>query len=198
MKKILLLAFVLFTVVSLRTTALEHSSLTKAIQSTVVVQTDKGDYGAGFFVKPRLVLTNSHVVLTPGVQTITITLNNESECQGKLGYRDEGLDLALVSVDCAGEPLKPATTAQLGDTAYAIGHPQMIPFVVTRGIVSRYIDKWVFSDVTISVGSSGGPLVDDQGNVLGVITKLHQETRLALAIQTSSIRQFLIRAGVVW
>jgi S1-C subfamily serine protease len=86
-------------------------------------------------------------------------------------------DVALIKVaetNLPALPLRLKTSPNVGDEVYAIGTPRLeyLDVTVTRGIVSAYRDegglKYIQSDVQIHPGNSGGPLIDKEGNVVGI------------------------------
>ena len=87
---------------------------------------------------------------------------------------DATIDLALVAVDSpALYPLgtiRPFGEIRKGERVVAIGHPLGIDFTITEGIISNKIERLILTSTPINHGNSGGPLVDQTGQVVGVNT----------------------------
>lgn len=150
----------------------------RAFGSVVVITTSKGS-GSGFFITDTgVIATNAHVV--EGESVATVSLSNGKPLQSTSIYVDSNRDLALVKV--AGSsfnplPLNVALPAP-GTEVVAIGSPGIstltLTNTVTRGVVGG-IRKgehgtWIQTDTAINPGNSGGPLLDMQGEVVGVNT----------------------------
>lgn len=156
-------------------------SLEDIIQSIKVsilkVQSDKGN-GTGFVVSEQgHILTCAHVLVGDRFQVISEHGDRRSvEILGK----DETCDLAILYADALSEPpltfADPATIAE-GQTVYALGHPLGLDFTLSRGIISnrRRVRSGVSllqTDVSLNPGNSGGPLVNEQGEVIGVANQI--------------------------
>jgi S1-C subfamily serine protease len=160
--------------------------------------------GSGFWVTPRIILTNAHVV--EDCNAIVIGGNG----QGEIRHADKFRDLALVKVSgLKGTPafFRSTSSVSQGESVVAAGFPLSGLLAedlnVTQGIVSalagmRGDRRFIQITAPIQPGNSGGPLYDDQGAVIGVVTaKLNA---LKLAEQTGDIAQninFAIQIGVV-
>jgi S1-C subfamily serine protease len=132
-------------------------------------------HASAFFVTPTLLLTNHHVAGNRA--QVRIRLSDGSEAIGRLLRSDAARDIALVEIDtplAAALPLRTSLPAR-AEVVYAVGSPDDtgLAGTITRGIVSqirtdeRGLD-WIQADVTIHPGSSGGPLLDANGNVIGI------------------------------
>ena len=142
--------------------------------SAVVTVFSGKSHGSGFVVSDNLVLTNHHVV--GSANSIIIKFNNGMKVVGKVVASDSRRDVALIKVD-ADLPFHFKLAKELpsvGSEVYAIGSPltDSLDATISRGIVSGFREnsgfKLIQSDVTINRGSSGGPLVDKSGSVVGV------------------------------
>lgn len=148
--------------------------------SIVIVSTRKGT-GTGFYVGTSFILTNEHVVEKS--PTVQVTNRKNQSFTAVVLAKDKSKDLALLVVtEMPGEALTLSNERpNTGEEVRAYGHPSGYEFSVTRGIVSAFRNvelpgsvtgakaKYVQSDVAISPGNSGGPLIQD-GKVVGVIT----------------------------
>jgi len=142
--------------------------------SVVAVLTGDG-WGSGFLVSnDGYLLTNRHVV--GAATTVRIRWSDGFETTGDVVRSDKRRDVALVKTDPRGRRplvLRRAMPA-VGEAVFAIGTPldEKLQSTVTKGIVSanRILDGFAFiqSDVTVDHGNSGGPLLDDKGQVIGI------------------------------
>ena len=147
-------------------------------------QKERGQ-GSGVVIdNSGLVLTNAHVV--ERVDNVMITFNNGYQADGKVIGTDQVTDLALVKVkEISGlesAKLGDSEDIQVGDWAIALGTPYGLESTVTLGIVSslhRDINSLGFSDkrldliqtdAAINPGNSGGPLINSNGEVIGINT----------------------------
>ena len=150
----------------------------------VVLLTIGGSTCSGTFVAPGgLVLTAYHCVAT-GVPVRVETRGGE-QGRGRMVAADEGHDLALVEVPSLG-PAAPVLALRVGDPAlgedlWALGHPfagaasgpleGTLRWSVTAGVVSAVGATFLQTDAALNPGNSGGPLVDTEGRVLGVVSR---------------------------
>jgi S1-C subfamily serine protease len=150
----------------------EASTDLRRAVATVVVE---GGHGSGFFVGGAgHLITNAHVV--EGLHFVTVRLVTGRELVGEVLRRDPERDVALVRVEEAvpGLPVR-GPEPNVGEEVYAVGAPleKALHTTVSRGIVSAYRtdpkgQRLIQGDVNVLPGNSGGPLVDDRGNVVGL------------------------------
>jgi serine protease Do len=152
--------------------------------------------GSGFFIEPNLILTNEHVI-HKGSSKVNFEMYDGSKCYGTVGYREEGLDLALIKSVCTsaislGFSLKP----KVGQTVIAVGNPGDYPFTVTKGILSSVRNFGLLQyDARINYGSSGGVLANLDGAVLGVINGISKsDPAFGFAIKSENVIKFLERS----
>ena len=141
-----------------------------------VVTLDTGlGHGSGFFISPRLVLTNHHVV--EGRSIVRVTLVTGRNILGEVIRKHPERDVALVQVEEGGyRPLAIRTTPlKITEDVYAVGTPGVKERAgtVSKGIVSKFQRNEngledIQADVDVHGGSSGGVLLDGRGNVVGV------------------------------
>tara|TARA_B100000131_G_scaffold316882_1_gene357779 strand:+ start:375 stop:1505 length:1131 start_codon:yes stop_codon:yes gene_type:complete len=141
--------------------------------------------GSGVIIdNDGLVLTNAHVV--ERVDSVSITLADGTNCEGTVLGTDAVTDLALVRIvnenNPSYAPLGDSEALEVGDWAIALGTPYGLEKTVTLGIISslhRDINSLGFSDkrldliqtdAAINPGNSGGPLVNSNGQVIGINT----------------------------
>jgi S1-C subfamily serine protease len=144
----------------------------------VVLVLSGGGHGSGFLVSSDgYLMTAEHVVGSD--KYVKIRWSDGLEGVGEVIRTDKRRDVALIKTDPRGrQPLAlRRESPQPGDTVFAIGAPidPKLQNTVTRGVVSanRIMDGFSFiqSDVTVDPGNSGGPLLDEQGRVLGFTDK---------------------------
>jgi S1-C subfamily serine protease len=158
--------------------------------------------GSGFILSSdgRL-LTNAHVV--EGATTVKVTLKNGQTHEGKVLGIDKMTDVAVVKIAAENLPtvsLGRAETLQPGEWAIAIGNPLGLDNTVTVGIISALgrtssevgvPDKrvrFIQTDAAINPGNSGGPLLNAQGEVVGVNTAIRANAQglgFAIPIETA-------------
>jgi serine protease Do len=142
--------------------------------------------GSGVIIKSDgYILTNRHVV--GDADEIKVTLSDKTAYDGKVVGRDAITDLALVKINAKNLPVaKVGTSKNLrpGDWAIAIGSPLGFDHSVTLGIISaldRSVDevsqqiKLIQTDAAINPGNSGGPLLNIDGEVVGIITAISRQ-----------------------
>ena len=148
--------------------------ISDAVGSVVLVLSGEG-HGSGFLVSSDgYLLTAQHVVGSD--KYVKIRWSDGLEGVGEVIRTDKRRDVALIKTDPRGrQPLALHRVApQPGETVFAIGAPLDVKFqsTVTRGVASanRIMDGFSFiqSDVTISPCNSGGPLLDEKGEVIGI------------------------------
>ncbi len=149
--------------------------------------------GSGFLISnDGYIMTNNHMV--DGATRVRVTLLDHRIFTAKVIGHDPSTDVALIKIDGKNFPtvrLGNDTTVQVGDPVIAIGNPLGLDFTVTSGIISakgradqlanlfnaKYaVVDFLQTDAVINPGNSGGPLVDMQGNVIGVNTAIASPT----------------------
>lgn len=148
--------------------------------------------GSGFVVHPDgLILTNKHVVFDPEAEYTVIT-SDEREHKGKVISRDPMNDVAVLKIDAKGLPtvrLGNSNKIELGQTVVAIGNALgLFTNTVSKGIISglgrkisasmgqggqvESLRNVIQTDVAINQGNSGGPLINLDGEVIGINTAI--------------------------
>jgi serine protease Do len=139
--------------------------------------------GTGFIIdKNGYIITNNHVV--EDADKIKVKLKDERELDAKVIGRDPQTDLALIKIDAKGDlpvaNLGRSADLKVGEWVVAVGSPFGLEQTVTAGIVSakgRVIgsgpyDDFIQTDASINPGNSGGPLVNLNGEVVGINTAI--------------------------
>jgi S1-C subfamily serine protease len=170
--------------------------------------------GSGVIVAPDgYTLTNNHVVQDAG--RLEATLTDGRTLEAVLIGEDASTDLALIRLSAADLPaavLGRSATLRVGQLVVAIGNPLGFQSTVSAGVVSalgrslrsrtgRLIENVIQTDVALNPGSSGGPLVDSSGRVVGIntaIIALAQGLSFAIPIDTATwvISELLVHGRV--
>ncbi len=147
----------------------------------------QNESGSGFLIdRNGSILTNNHVVSgrAPEVQ---VTLSDRSKYKATIVYRDPRNDLALIKITPKGNLkhllLGDSERLQVGQKVLAIGNPFGLEGTLTTGIISslnrdirdensNILEGLVQTDAAINPGNSGGPLLDSNGNVIGINTAI--------------------------
>ncbi|MFV5312021.1 Do family serine endopeptidase [Acinetobacter schindleri] len=147
---------------------------------------EKTGYGSAFFIsKDGYLLTNHHVI--ENASKVTITLNDRREIDATVVGSDERTDVALLKVNGAGFPeLRTGDVGRLrvGEPVLAIGSPFGFDYSASAGIVSAKMRNmmgetavpFIQTDVALNPGNSGGPLFNQQGEVVGVNSRIFSGT----------------------
>lgn len=143
--------------------------------------------GTGIIVSQNgYILTNEHVS-GKKYGTCYVTLENGKNYTANVLWSDQDLDLSIIKIDALGlnyAKLGDSDKIKVGEKVYAIGNPLGFEFerTVTSGIISAkdrtikieeddnnvYMEDLIQTDATINPGNSGGPLIDIEGNVIGI------------------------------
>jgi S1-C subfamily serine protease len=153
------------------------------------VQEVKG-LGSGFLINADgQILTNYHVI--SGSSDVEVTMPpDQSRYKARVLMRDQAHDLALIQIDPKKKlpsflRLGDSDSLQVGQKVLAIGNPFGLAGTLTTGIVSSLhrkiqseersgdLEDMIQTDASINSGNSGGPLLDSQGNVIGINTAIY-------------------------
>jgi serine protease Do len=140
--------------------------------------------GSGFIVsKDGYILTNNHVV--GEADRVTVVLNDGREFKAKLVGTDPRSDVAVIKIDSAGDlpvlPLGDSDALEVGEWVMAIGSPFGLTHTITVGVVSAKgrsrlgiadYEDFIQTDAAINPGNSGGPLINLNGEAIGIDTAI--------------------------
>ena len=148
----------------------------------------KSGFGTGFFVRQNgYIVTNYHII--ESMENVSVTLYSGDELEAEVVWYSTADDLAILKVDGKGYPtlkIGDSDGVKIGDTAIAIGNPggNICPWTTTMGIVSAVnrevtvegsraiVDLTMMqTDAQVNPGNSGGPLCNDRGEVIGIVTR---------------------------
>lgn len=175
-------------------------------------------FGSGCIVGEGLVLTNYHV-LEDAVSAKIQPKGDDNERLGKeqqvVGYRavDIKNDLVLLKVEGMSPNLHTfsvpdSDSLEQHDQVFCMGHPDGLKFSTSPGFVSGLLKtsdmpeqlqavllsadtEWIQTDAVISGGSSGGPLLNERGELVGINTLVLPDSRIAFAVSSSHVRELL-------
>ena len=149
--------------------------------------------GSGFIIeRDGTILTNNHVI--ENAQKIVVRLYDDRQFAAKVVGSDEKTDLAVIRIDVKGDlpvaPMGDSDRLKVGEWIVAMGSPFGLQNTVTAGIVSaksRQIgagpyDDFIQTDASINPGNSGGPLINMQGEVVGINTAIFSRTGANIGI----------------
>lgn len=172
---------------------------------------EKWGMGTGIIVtRNGYVLTNQHLAQNVGAKLV-VTLNDGKETQGKVVWNEPNIDLAIIKID--EKNLKAATlgnsaNSYVGDDVIAIGNPLGVEFqgTTTKGIISGINRAFTFkenneevfmsgliqTDASINPGNSGGPLINTDGEVIGINTvKLSDAEGIGFAVPINIVKPII-------
>lgn len=173
------------------------------VVSIMATTAQGGDSGTGIVLNEEgLILTNDHVISEGTSLTVSPgKLSNLTRTATVVGA-DPNQDLALIKVDPSGLGLKAlklvsSSSVEVGDPVYAIGNPYGLNETLTRGIVSALgreiqapdgtpIKDAIQTDAALNPGNSGGPLLNEQGDVIGVNSQIASDAASSEGSQPGS------------
>jgi len=189
----------------------------KCVNSTVLIIVPEIGSGAGFLInkQEKLILTNYHV--TSGLKELFVAFYDKNEQDpSKLKYYsaeviryNAKLDIALLKAsfipsNIQSLPLTNMTSYSVGEEVHTIGHPMSLTWTYSRGQITAIRSNFQFGDeekanvvqidASISPGNSGGPLIDNSGNVIGMVTfsaNSEYAQNLNFAVSSTEISKFL-------
>jgi serine protease Do len=156
------------------------NSVYDRVNPAVVMIRGNTNLGSGFIITgDGYMITNAHVVEgQPAVVTVMMADGQEFPAD-VVGFGQDGLDLALLKINRQGKKFPTVAfgttkTNRVGNTVYAIGTPldEKNSNSFTRGMIGaiRNDGQWIQHDAAINSGNSGGPLLNERGEVIGVNT----------------------------
>lgn len=173
-------------------------------------------FGSGFVIGPNLIATNHHVVEEAMRAEVRYRDGTTAKVEGCVAM-DEGRDLAILKVESIPSGIRPLKSRRdantpLGMSVVAIGHPQGFSHTISQGNVNalRRTDElpmtvrkdldanenttWIQTDAVISNGSSGGPILDLDGDVIGIATWIIPGEQLGFAVHVSHLVELMAQS----
>jgi S1-C subfamily serine protease len=200
-------------VVNITTTTLEYDFFLRPVPM-------ESGTGSGAIIDAQgHIVTNFHVVRN--AQQLEVTLPDKTKHNAKVVGADPNNDLAVIQIDARGErfipiPLGTSKGLQVGQKVLAIGNPYGLERTLTTGIISslgrsiqaengRVIEDIIQTDAAINPGNSGGPLLNSQGEIIGINTAIYSPSNsgsigIGFAIPVDTVKRItrdLITLGYV-
>lgn len=173
------------------------------IYESVFVVYSGNSLGSGFAIGKNCVITNAHVIENPR-DIVIKTYSGKEYTANLLGINSEQ-DIAVLGVTEVEFEYLTVTSSyniKTGDDIYAIGAPKSMAYTLTKGVVSaknREIggNEYIQIDAAINEGNSGGPLLNDSGQVVGINTlKMTDSEGIGLAIPMEVVKKYLNSLGI--
>lgn len=172
------------------------------------IATETEGVGTGIIVDSNgYILTNSHVISDGEAKSVSVMFNDGSTEDGEILWYDAQLDLAIVKVNKTGltpAELGDSDNVTIGDISIAIGNPYGLDLqgTVTQGIISGLnrtittenatMTGLIQTDASINSGNSGGPLLNESGQVIGINTaKTSEGESLGFSIPINSAKAII-------
>lgn len=164
-----------------------NNSINKVYDATVFIKTLNGNYGTGFIYKKDnkygYILTNEHIITSD----VEITNSKDETTKAEVLGKNEYLDIAVLRIDKKYVNqvaiINNSKNALIGDSVFTIGSPLGYRGTVTQGIISgkdrlvkidtkddELLMKVIQTDAAINEGNSGGPLLNINGEVIGIVS----------------------------
>ena len=158
--------------------------------------------GSGFVIEADgQILTNYHVIQS--AERIMVKFSDGRSLHARVLGIDPDTDIALIKVDAKNLPIAPmgdSETLRVGEWVCAIGNPLAYEHTVTVGVVSYLgrklfdssLDNYIQTDAAINFGNSGGPLINGQGEVVGINSAISQRaSNIGFAVPINEARSIL-------
>lgn len=155
-------------------------------EAAVALLTGRIALGTGFLIQPNVLVTNRHVITTELIESLQVHFPSAPEKQrgpyaARLLYEDKSRDLAILRVDVPIKPLPLAVNYKFrrGQEIIVIGNPgvrggPILQNAISKGVMSTETklneEPFYQLGIAINAGNSGGPVIDLQGRVVGVVT----------------------------
>ena len=205
---VVLLLFCVINTASAQTVLPAEDIAEKALAATMYLEMKDINgkvlgFGSGFFVKPNLIATNYHVIEGAARGTAKLVGKYTTYNIEGVTATDKTNDLALLKVTAYGIkplPLGDSDTIRIGATVYVAGNPKGLEGTFSDGIISSRRDKdtkeRLQMTAPISPGSSGGPVLNRKGEVIGVaFMTLEDGQNLNFAIPSKYLKTLLIHSS---
>lgn len=179
------------------------TTLNPEVSAAIVTLQGVGGKGTGSIIKASgIVLTSEHIIRNAQQEQVSIFTHSGVSYPGKVIAVDEAKDLALIQIlshqTFSTLPLAEASAIENGETVYALDDPFASLANFTRGKLQK-IEGAVrlYTDILLSPGDSGGPLLNAQGEIIGINRAIvqfqnsNESTTFGLATHISTIREFL-------
>lgn len=179
------------------------SFLPSEISAAIVTLQGAGGKGTGTIIDPNgMVLTSEHIITEAQGGQVSILTQDGHQYPGKVVATDSDRDLALIQIlshqTFPTIPLANGDKLRTGTIVYALDDPFRSLENFTVGKLKKITESTnLYTDILLSPGDSGGPLLNDQGEIIGVnraiirFQSTDQQTTWGLAVHIHSVHQFL-------
>ena len=178
-------ALFLFSITTVASALTTEQLAKKALAATVYLEMKNSTgttlgFGSGFFVKPNQIATNFHVIEGAAQGTAKLVGKYARYQIEGIVATDKANDLAVLKVTADGVtplPLGDSDTVNIGAKVYVAGNPKGLEGTFSDGLISRrerYPKKRLQMTAPISPGSSGGPVLNSKGEVIGISVSVHR------------------------
>ncbi|HHP7233443.1 MAG TPA: Do family serine endopeptidase [Desulfobacterales bacterium] len=167
---------------------------------------ERSTLGSGVIIDGRrgLIITNAHVVAKAGI--IKVTLQDKREFEAEIVGADPDFDLAVLRIDARSDlpsvDMGSSNDLMIGETVIAIGNPFGFSHTVTTGVISaldrsirtedRIYHSFIQIDASINPGNSGGPLLNVNGELIGINTAIYAKAQgIGFAIPISKAQKII-------
>lgn len=173
------------------------------IYNSVFVVYSDNFLGSGFTIGENCIITNAHVINNR--KNIEIAAYTGEKYNADIVVIDYDLDIAVLQVKDVEFPyikIADYNNTEIGEDVYAIGAPNSMAYTLTKGVLSAKERKigaysYIQIDAAINSGNSGGPLLNDNGEVIGVNTlKISDSEGIGLSIPMTAVCEFLKENGI--
>jgi serine protease Do len=171
----------------------------EALYDAVYVVYSGDSLGSGFAIDKDHIVTNAHVVKDAD-QVIVKNYSGDIISAFVVLFNDE-MDIAVLSADASfpsALTIGSGSETEIGDDVYAIGAPSDLEYTLTKGIISRNDRtiggrEYIQANIALNSGNSGGPLLNDKGEVIGVNTmKMTDSEGIGFAIPISNVTDYML------
>ncbi|MFZ1970605.1 MAG: trypsin-like peptidase domain-containing protein [Candidatus Nanoarchaeia archaeon] len=183
----------------------DFSGIIQSVDPSVVTILTLVGQGTGFIINPDgYIVTNAHVLsdddnkITSKIQVVT---SNKQTINAQLVGYNEIFDIALLKIpgNYSALTLGNSSNVQVGDKVIAIGDPLGLQFSVSEGIISGInrpgsngLNIYLQTDASLNPGNSGGPLINQDGQVIGINNfKIDNGENLGFALESNYIKQVI-------
>ncbi|HEY3496854.1 MAG TPA: S1C family serine protease, partial [Polyangiaceae bacterium] len=178
--------------------------------SVVLIETESGAGSGFFFHSQRHVATALHVV--DDAETILVRAVDGRRTEATVVAYSRDHDVALLELETPMENarlLPPHLgSVEIGEAVAVIGHPfsgldrqlpelrGLLNWSLTQGVVSAVASSWLQTDAAINPGNSGGPVLNREGEVIGVVSaKLNEAQGIGLIVRIARVQELVARIG---
>lgn len=177
------------------------------IHQSIFKVNHSGGSGSCFYLKSLdLFVTNYHVI--DGFHTVAILDNDRNPYRARVVVANPGLDIALLAAEGDFSSLPDISLAQddamaIGRKVYVAGYPYGMPFTITEGAVSSpkqlmQGQYYLQTDAAVNPGNSGGPMLNDKNEVVGVtVSKFSEADNMGFGIRVETLRKMIDSLGEI-